>query len=433
MFALKKPRADKFICDKTAKGAASIRTGLTLQNSTFLHFYDQIPKRPSVEQVAAHLTEVASSAVAEKFRNYPGDVGEKAARLWTSNEIYRDVNRDLIADHSRLEHWCWFLRAMNCFVVGKHLTEDLVLWRGAKFSKDVFDRLPVGHAFRDPTVVAMSESIDKAKSFAATYLCEIRIPAGCWNCSGVMEDITEWGGEMEHVLPPYTVLTCIGKDKDRLVYEVAMDNRDFDTAITPEIPNDDCDHLDICAACFAGDSQIHLADGSILDACKIQVGQLLAPPRMAQDQTPSTVQAVWKSTLAKPCLLANMSSFTASGSNLVISADHPICINDQWFHPSEMAKPFVGHVNELFNFVLSGPHGIVIDGIEVASVGMRVDRFPDPFWGGHQIVDVLCGQADWPTVHMRPNEKLHRLLLGHLRSNTAVCPTVPETAQRLLE
>lgn len=395
-----------------------MKTGLTLRNSSFISLYDLIPKRPSVEQIAEHLTAVAGSAVAEQFRNYPGDLGEKAVRLWSSNAIYREVNLALIADdHSTLQHWCWFIRALNCYVVGPNIKKDLVLWRGVKFSSDVYDRLVVGHAFRDPTVVAMSEKKEVAMQFHDSYLCEIRIPAGCWNCSTLLEAITESKGEMEHVLPPYTVLTCIEKHEDCLVYEVAKDNLAFDTAITPEIPDEDCDHLDVAAACFAGDSQICLADGNLLEACKIKVGHLLAPPRMAQDQPPSMVQAVWKSKLAKPCLLANMSSYTASRSNLVISADHPICINDQWFHPSEMAEPFMGHVNEFFNFVLSGPHGIVIDGIEVASVGMPVARFPDPFWGSNQIVDVLRAQADWPTIRMRPDDKLHRILLGHVKSN----------------
>ena len=60
-------------------------------------------------------------------------------------------------------------------------------------------------------------------------MVEFRIKKGCFN-AGKINKIgkSKFAGEMETLIPPYTVLTLISKEEDYAVLEVAKDNNDHD-------------------------------------------------------------------------------------------------------------------------------------------------------------------------------------------------------------
>lgn len=208
-------------------------TGLTLKTSNFLLHYDKVPRVPEAADVASHLQAVAGPGVAAQFLQYKGSVGEKAIKLWTSNSMYKQVNRDLIKDVN-MEHWVWFLRALNSFAVGQHApSAGWILYRGSKMSDHIFDNLQVGSKHRIPYVVAMSAKPSVANNFTEGYLCEYHVPAGCWNCSPLLEDLSVNKGEFEHILPAYTVVKVIEKSGKKITFEVQQDNRQFDNGLAP--------------------------------------------------------------------------------------------------------------------------------------------------------------------------------------------------------
>lgn len=108
--------------------------------------------------------------------------------------------------------------------------------------------------------------------------------------------------------------------------------------------------------------------------------------------------------------IVDLSHLTTSGSRLLISPDHPVCLHGTWFHPEELAPVASIGIQDVFSFVVSGSQAIIIDGVPVASVGMYVPRFPDPFWGSEAVVNTLRASKDWPSVTMSPGDELSKKL-----------------------
>eukprot|EP00966_Prymnesium_polylepis_P082674 1914333-Prymnesium_polylepis.1 len=266
-------------------------------------------------------------------------------------------------------------------------------------SPEIFARIEAGHVIRDPMIVAMTEQRAVAERFATPYLCEIRVPAGCWNCSHSLEHVTAYHGEFEHLAPAWSVYTCKGKQGKTIIWELNRDNFSFDDMKTPYlkcgvVKDDGGIHgIPGVASCFGGDAPVVLADGRMCPAAAVRVGQLLA----GRDR-PARVLAVWKTTGLSDLALSKVS--LASGASLWITPTHPVCLAGTWSHPCEISSTMVCKINEVFSFVLDPPQSIQVDNVEVASVGMCVPGFPDPFWGTNLIVAHLKARQDWPEIVM---------------------------------
>jgi len=211
----------------------------SMRDSNFLYLYDQIDKYsltpPKVHQ---HLIEGSQhfkyrnpslSAVfansATWFQSSSVDVGREAVRLWSADgghKMYHLVQEALIDDnYEKLQYWIWFIRATNLWIVGHPGSSRMVTWRGSKVSESQVAKLHEGVIYRAPLYLATSLHESVSHNFKSTYQVKFNIPAYSLNACP-MRDLSQFPGEEEVLLPPYTRLLLKRKDtvKKFLEYDV---------------------------------------------------------------------------------------------------------------------------------------------------------------------------------------------------------------------
>lgn len=136
-----------------------------------------------------------------------------------------------------LELYAPLMRSLNAYIVGQPPEDDVVTYRGSWALPGNFTP---GSWYRFPMYVATSTSSDTAVQFFKQYakhaVLEFLIPRGCLNGAS-LEPVTEFPGEYEYLLPPYTAAQCVDVgEKDFQVrgrvervpwarFHVAADNR----------------------------------------------------------------------------------------------------------------------------------------------------------------------------------------------------------------
>lgn len=208
--------------------------GRTAFHATNYHttFTDE-PKEQSVESVARALAPLSGDITnfkAEFEGKTQLPVNERCAWLWTTG-AYRAINWTVIQDDAEaLKRWMPMIRGMNQFIKHNQPQSPVTTWRGSR--ANVASYIP-GVVYRFGQFVATSLKPEKAMQFRKSCLLEFAIPKDCWNAS-YLEDLTEFPGEHEVLLPPYTVATCtevdVAKDIHGTItpyarFEVAKDNK----------------------------------------------------------------------------------------------------------------------------------------------------------------------------------------------------------------
>ena len=133
-----------------------------------------------------------------------------------------------------------FIRLLNSCIVDEgtfYNTEDRVTYRGVP--EATISKQEVGQTFRVANWLCTSENSSTAEGFKKLNgtIIEFNIKKGCLNAGRINKfGISEYPGEAETLIPPYTVVKIVSKEYNGkyVTLDVAKDNKyhDFKMAIT---------------------------------------------------------------------------------------------------------------------------------------------------------------------------------------------------------
>eukprot|EP01125_Pyxidicula_operculata_P002073 TRINITY_DN12025_c0_g1_i1.p1 TRINITY_DN12025_c0_g1~~TRINITY_DN12025_c0_g1_i1.p1 ORF type:complete len:813 (-),score=221.78 TRINITY_DN12025_c0_g1_i1:118-2556(-) len=151
--------------------------------------------------------------------------------------------------------------------------------------------------------------------------------------------------------------------------------------------------------CFVGTSLVHLANNQFKPASQIKKGDQV----ICGNGRVSTVVCVVK-TLCNQ--LVRLVSPPGVSEDFKITEWHPIRINSEWKFPSSIGSVVEQYVDAVYDFVLDSNHSVMINGVEVVTLGHSFTGSPvieHPYFGSYKVIEDLSSMNGWSNglVHLR--------------------------------
>lgn len=138
--------------------------------------------------------------------------------------------------------------------------------------------------------------------------------------------------------------------------------------------------------CILKNSNVLMGNGILCPAQNIKVGDLVMT-----SQGTSKVKLIIETTLSETTEMVQIGS-------LFITPTHPIRINGKWILPKNHSLKKISHINfdRVFSFALESDHIMIIDDIEVISLGHEFDDpvVKHPYLGTRKIIDDFLSLKD---------------------------------------
>jgi len=157
---------------------------------------------------------------------------------------------------------------------------------------------------------------------------------------------------------------------------------------------------DSSVPCFAGDSTVLMADGSIKPVKEIHKGDSI---RSIHGKD-TTVHCVVKT----HCQHEKTQLVQLEGG-LLITPYHPVKIDSRWCFPCDISRPVEMYCPAVFSFVLDTDHIMIINGVECITLGHGFDAVRHPYFGTDCVLKDLNKMSGWDVglVELRSGCMVH--------------------------
>jgi hypothetical protein len=142
--------------------------------------------------------------------------------------------------------------------------------------------------------------------------------------------------------------------------------------------------------CFGGDTEIMMADGGHTRARHLAVGDSVKVTGGT-----ATVEVVWRAHVGGQHPMSSI-------DGVLLTPDHPVCVDGVWSTAGEVAAPSDMHVDSVYNFGLSSPRSVLVRGatahVECCTLGQPVPGIFEPVWGSAKIFDEMRAMPGFPNL-----------------------------------
>jgi hypothetical protein len=145
--------------------------------------------------------------------------------------------------------------------------------------------------------------------------------------------------------------------------------------------------------CFAGSSQVTLADGTLKRVDQVRKGDMVLTPGVSS----TSAEVV--------CVLATISrdgraELVELPGGLLVTPYHPLRLEDtgKWTFPCDLAPVVSRACDSVYSFVLNEGHVMLINGVQCVSLGHGMEEdevVRHPYFGTRKVVEDLSRMPGW--------------------------------------